>query len=115
MTVVDADKIDALAVSPDGDSVVMPISDHLDWSDEHDHLLRLQEKLNACIAFFESGQLAAHETVRGVAAGAPTTIRIAAKYPLPPSAEAFVRQASVVLEGVGLGLEVRVGTGSTWS
>ena len=36
---------------------VLTISDHLDWEDEGEHLILLQDKLNHYLEFVESGQL----------------------------------------------------------
>lgn len=34
-----------------------PISDHLDWDDELEHIHALQEKINAYLRFVESGEI----------------------------------------------------------
>jgi hypothetical protein len=56
MSVIDKETIDAVAITPDGVGVKLLISDHLKWTDEYEHLLILQEKINAYIIFLESGQ-----------------------------------------------------------
>ena len=43
MSVLDSDVVDAISIN-DADEVVLTISDHLNWKDEHEHLLLLQEK-----------------------------------------------------------------------
>lgn len=55
MSVLDKDKVDGIALA--GDKVIkLLLTDHLDWEEEYDHLLVFQEKINAYLAFCESGQ-----------------------------------------------------------
>ena len=56
MTVEDERKIDLVAHRDDDPLVRLVITDHLDWSDELAHLHVLQSKINAYLAFVESGQ-----------------------------------------------------------
>lgn len=48
--------VDGLAYDPDENVVVMLLADGLDWSDETEHLLLLQKKINAYAAFIEQRQ-----------------------------------------------------------
>jgi hypothetical protein len=57
VTVADPSKIDIVARRPDADVVRLVITDHLEWTAELEHLAMLQAKLNAYLAFVESGQL----------------------------------------------------------
>ena len=50
--------IDFLWKDPKNNRAVLTISDHLDWEDEGEHLVLLQDKLNHYLEFIESGQLA---------------------------------------------------------
>lgn len=56
MSVTDLDKVDAMGISPDGKEVCMMITDHLDWEDEPTHLIILQDKINAYLAYLEDGE-----------------------------------------------------------
>lgn len=56
MSVLDRETVDGMALDKDGKGIRLFISDHLDWSDEYNHLLVLQEKINAYIAFCEEHQ-----------------------------------------------------------
>ncbi len=46
MSVEDKDKIDSMGINKETDVVTLAISDHLDWDNEYDHLIMLQEKIN---------------------------------------------------------------------
>lgn len=62
MTIRETAKIDVLGERADG--VVLAIVDDLDWIDPDHHERLLQDKLNAYLAFIESGQLVEHTPVR---------------------------------------------------
>ena len=54
MSVLDIEKVDGIAL--DGEYIRLFLSDHLEWNDEYEHLLILQNKINAYIAFCENEQ-----------------------------------------------------------
>ena len=45
-----------MATDENGKALILLISDHIDWKNEYDHLLRLQEKINSYITFCEEHQ-----------------------------------------------------------
>lgn len=46
MSIDQSETVDIISQAPDG-TVVLTISDHLEWDAENEHLLLLQEKLNS--------------------------------------------------------------------
>lgn len=56
MSVLDSGTIDGMATDENGKALILLISDHLDWKNEYEHLLRLQEKINSYITFCEEHQ-----------------------------------------------------------
>ena len=56
MSVIDTNKVDAMGVSKQSGELCMLITDHLDWADEYTHLRLLQDKINAYLAYLESGE-----------------------------------------------------------
>lgn len=56
MSILEKDKVDGLATNNNGKTLMILLSDHLDWQDEENHLLKLQDKINAYIGFIESKQ-----------------------------------------------------------
>ena len=58
MTVSDFDYVDGIAVDKDGITLIMLITDHLEWDEdfEFDHLTVLQDKINAYCNFIETDQ-----------------------------------------------------------
>ena len=53
MSVVDNKTIDGVALTNDKNGIILLIADHLDWSDEYQHLMMLQRKINVYITFLE--------------------------------------------------------------
>lgn len=61
MPVDDPSTIDGIGISKDNKSeLVLFLSDHLDWSDEYEHLMTLQKKIEAYLNYIDSKQ---YETV----------------------------------------------------
>jgi|SRR5690554_5662069 hypothetical protein len=56
MSVENSQVIDAISINPQ-DVVVLTISDHLEWDEENEHLLLLQNKINAYLGVIESGEI----------------------------------------------------------
>lgn len=68
MSVVESSVVDGMGLADNG-KMKMLITDHLDWDEEYEHLLILQEKINAYIGFCESGQykdIYANEEIRHI-------------------------------------------------
>lgn len=59
MSILEAATIDAIAASDDGTELVLLMLDEISWDDantEYEHLLALQDKINAYVSYIESGQ-----------------------------------------------------------
>ena len=54
--IMQVNKVDGMAKSKDGNKLALLIIDELDWEEEDEHLVFLQEKINAYIDFIESKQ-----------------------------------------------------------
>jgi hypothetical protein len=85
---------------------VLTISDHLDWEEEGEHLLLLQDKLNHYLEFIQSGQLA---EAKPEFKGLPVLIHVAAQYPLSEQAAKFYEMANGFVSGMGFMLEFDLG------
>lgn len=57
MSVSEEDKIDFIGTDKCSGGIILTISDHLDWNDILNHLLILQNKINAYIGFIENGEI----------------------------------------------------------
>ena len=56
MSVENVSRVDLIGVDTRSGNVVLTISDHREWGDG-EHVLQLQDKLNAYVRFIESGEL----------------------------------------------------------
>lgn len=54
MSIINTNTVDAIAISYDRKGIKMIIEDYLGWEHEYNHLMTLQEKVNAYAAFFEN-------------------------------------------------------------
>lgn len=105
MSILDKDKIDSIGISKEGDLVTLAIFDHLDWENEYEHLLMLQDKINLYLIFPESGEVyESYPKAKGKKIG----IVVYSKYDLSTKAEEFLNFAygKVVEAGFDLSCEI---------
>ena len=102
MSVTDTRTVDALSLSTQDDTVILTITDHLEWNNEH--LLLLQEKINTYLAFVESGEL-----LEAYPKAEKKDVVIEVVYSLEPNTEArdFLENVSGVLAGAGIRFEYK--------
>ena len=105
MSIEHADEIDAIGLETASGKVILTISDHLDWLDEKEHLLALQEKLNAYIRFVESGELL---TAYPNAAKRKPVIDLVTRLELPQAGVRFLDRVRPMLDSAGIELRTRV-------
>jgi hypothetical protein len=105
MSVDETDKVDFITIEKHSGDVLLGISDHLDWDEnEGEHLLLLQEKLNAYLRFVESGEI--YETAPATK-GRSIVILIFGKFPLSDQAEKFVELAGGAIKDAGVSLRFK--------
>lgn len=106
MSVTDAKTIDMWGIPKwDSNKIILGIADHLEWGEktqQGEHLLVLQEKINNYIAFIESGEI--YTEIPG-ALGKSPVIRVQGKYELSEQGELFVDSVVETLKEVGIGFE----------
>ena len=105
VSIQDESVVDIISIREPDSTVVLTISDHLDWSDTVQHQTLLQTKLNRYLAFVESGELLEHyPAAKGLA------VRIAVVFKFKPDKEAleFLRKAKKVIESAGFSIETSV-------
>jgi hypothetical protein len=105
MSVDQTNKIDAIGVRQETNTVVLAISDHLSWEDVDFHLRILQEKLNSYLAFYESGEIFDSYPI---AFGKSILIEVIGKYPLNEDGTAFFEEASAILHDIGIELKFKL-------
>lgn len=105
MSILETNTVDGLAITEDEKGVVMLISDHLDWEDEKNHLLVLQEKLNSYILFLESKQ---YSTVYPDIQPEYSIIEIRFKYDISENADKFINTVNNQLSKVGISINYSI-------
>lgn len=77
---------------------VLTISDHLEWDEENEHLLILQEKINAYLSFIEN-----HDFYDNCpqALNRKILINIVAKYPPNKQGEDFLGRVEEIIKSAG--------------
>jgi len=99
MSVDQSQVIDVVSKDKKG-SIVLSISDHLDWDNTKEHLQVLQEKINTYLAFLDSGEV--YEKYPD-AKGRPIEIEVMFHYQPNPEARSFLAKVKPIVEGSGYG------------
>jgi len=103
MSIDQTDRVDFISVDKASGDVWLTVSDHLPWDeDEGTHLVLLQDKLNAYLAFIESGEI--FETYPK-AKGRRIVINVIGKFPLSHQAHRFFGRAQGAIEDAGFELQ----------
>jgi hypothetical protein len=107
MSVLETDLVDYIYLDDDTDTPVLVVSDPLTWRPPEDqlHLDALRDKLNAQIAFVETGQ------IKGVwpgYAGGPVRVEVVAHCPLTQPAVHFYNVARKVMTGANMDLRFQL-------
>ncbi len=105
MSIIDKDKIDSIGIDKENGNVILGISDHLDWSNEYEHLIMLQDKINSYLNFIESGEI--YESYPK-AKDRNIEIMIYAKYDITEKEEEFFNFAYNTIVESGFSLSCKI-------
>jgi hypothetical protein len=107
MSVLETDVIDYIYLDDETDTPVLVVSDPLTWRPPEDqrHLDALREKLNAQIAFVETGQILA---VWPRYAGGPVRVEVVARCCLTDAAAEFYGLAREVMVDANMDLRFQL-------
>ena len=94
MSVEQIDKIDFISTTEAG-KIELTISDHLEWNVEKNHLLVLQNKINAYLDFVQSEQILENYPT---AENKKITIRVVMKYAPEENALIFLNYCKEFME-----------------
>ena len=102
MTIEQEDVIDIIGVNEEKKYISLIITDHLEWDEKNEKLLKLQNKINAYLAYIESGQIyEQHPDAKSL----DVVIVLTCMY--QPSAEGlkFLGMVAPIIEGAGFNFE----------
>jgi CRP-like cAMP-binding protein len=106
MSIEQTNSIDFATIDEASGDLWLTISDHLPWEEhENEHLVLLQEKLNAYLRFIESGEVLAEVAD---AKGRSIVINLVAKFPLSERADLFFQKAAAAIGGAGFRLQFKL-------
>ena len=105
MSVEQPDTIDIVGIDKDTGTVVLTISDHLDWSDSPSHQSTLQKKLNTYLAFVESGEI---DKQYPSSKGRSVVFEVVFKYRPDRDALTFLSKVREIVEKAGFELRHRL-------
>lgn len=103
--------IDGIGTNKDQDAIMLLLCDHLPWEGEDapkivDHLLLLQKKINAYVAFLESGK---YKEKYPDLEPKMALIDIRFKYEIPETCEQFLQSVQEQVGKLGIKLEAHIG------
>ncbi len=98
MAVGKTNEIDTIQIDEELNEVVLTIIDSLDWTDEYEHLILLQEKLNTYLRFIESKEI--YKKCPD-AEGRDILIQIYAQHKITKKAKLFINKVNDTLEEAG--------------
>lgn len=110
MSIEQVNTVDVIRVDKSTGEVVMTMVDHLPWNNdepetEHEHMLLLQEKLDAYLGFIESGEILKSYPI---SQGKKVRIEVIGKYQLSTHAEKFFSRARGIVQDAGVKLEFKL-------
>jgi hypothetical protein len=107
MSILEDKSIDIIGTDESTATVVLTISDHLDWRNEVEHLLALQAKINGYVEFIESGQISVVFPDIIFSSG-QIRIDIISKFDYPPTALKFLEKVRPILESLNVQITQRL-------
>ncbi len=102
MSIEQINKIDFISLRNGTNTVVLTISDHLDWVDSDSHIQILQDKINTYLSFCESGELLESYPK---AKNKDILIETKGKHALSEEGEEFYEQAKRIIQEAGFELK----------
>ena len=105
MSIDQADRTDVIGVDKISGRVILTVSDHWDWKDEHAHLSALQAKLNTYVRFIESGEL---NRAYPDSVGRQPVVEIVLREPMPTAGSSFLHEVGSLLSASGIEVRSRV-------
>lgn len=106
MSVENPKTVDFVSLNTIPGTVLLVVSDHLEWSETLVHQWQLQEKLNGYLAFIEGGELV---TKFPDAKGRPVHIRVVFEHQPDSSGLQFLAKVRQAIEGAGFVFTYQVG------
>jgi len=105
MSVKQKNKVDFIGINEEANEVRLGISDHLDWNEPELHYQLIQDKVNAYLAFIESGEIL---EVYPDSKGRKVAIELKAKFEPAAFTNGFFAKLEHVLSNAGYRFRIEV-------
>jgi hypothetical protein len=107
--ILDLDVVDAVVTHDDIGLVRLIINDDLEWDRPEWHLLKMQEKINAYLVFYETGQLLEYKGTQ-MPQNAKFSIEVYLEHPAPDLdvVNNFFERVTEIVNGAGLSFDVKL-------
>lgn len=105
MSIIDTNSVDAVAISYDRKGIKLIIEDYLGWEHEYNHLMTLQDKVNAYVSFFVNKEYDVMYKGYPIEYG---LIEVQFKYEPTEKALQFIEEADKQISNLPLSIEYRV-------
>jgi hypothetical protein len=105
VSVEDSNVVDIVSIDKQSGTVILTVSDHLEWSNSCAHQEILQAKLNRYLAFVEGGELLERYPK---AKGGSVTIKVVLKFRPDADGRKFLSRAGGVVTSAGIGFRHEV-------
>ena len=110
MSIEQNEIVDFVSIDPKSGDVYLTISDHLPWDHgDGEHLLLLQNKLNAYLRFIESGEMVKELPETN---GRKVLIELVSQFPLSEKASLLFEKASAEINAAGFKLQFKLQRGN---
>ena len=112
MAIDDINVVDGLAVDPKQGILYLLLTDHLQWAEgedtlsEREHLLLLQEKINAYVSFIEEGQYKNNYPNVKIKLA---IIEIHFQYEITPNCQRFLQAVQGQIQLYGIEIQAHIG------
>ena len=104
MTIEKTNEVDAIGIDKETNKLIMTMTDHLDWNEEN-HLLLVQEKINAYLSFIESGEIyRSYPQAKNL----KIIIRLIHRHPLNSDARNFFSQVNALITNAGFEFQLEL-------
>lgn len=105
MSLTEVKQVDAIGEDKESGVIVVTLIDEMDWDNENNHLMLLQEKINNYLSFVESGEIM---TSYPSSVNKKVGINVVMQYEPSENGITFLNKVKEIVVNAGIGFEYSV-------
>jgi hypothetical protein len=105
MSLSEVKQVDAIGEDKKSGAIVVTLIDEMNWNNENDHLMLLQEKINNYLSFVESGEI---QTSYPSSVNKKVDINVVMQYEPSKNGITFLDKVKEIVLNAGIGFEYGV-------